>query len=157
MPIGQLKTEYPDCGFAEMPVHDYGIDGDSKGLLLTKDSLPFLFAWTNDGEENIKGLVAMTRSLATSNGYRVGMTSGEIARKCPGCYVAPDMLDDRIEYVPVPGTEIRLEFITTDSTRIGRYRFNHPEPKSRILQPNQKVQRISIIAGQDMQLFWDFR
>src|SRR5688500_7594942 len=41
MPISQLKTEYPDCSFEEMPVHEYGIDGDSKGLLLLKDSLPF--------------------------------------------------------------------------------------------------------------------
>ena len=151
MSLDELRQVYSDCTFEERPVHEYGIDGESNGLLVIRGSKPFLFAWTNDGEDRIKGLVAIADNLSTPNGYKVGMTSGEILQKCPQCYVSPDMLDSRIEYVPLPGKEIRLEFLTTDSTRIGHYRYYDAEPKSRILKPDFKVARISIIAGEEMQ------
>lgn len=144
MTIQELKETYPNATFIEEPVYEYGIDGDSNGLVVEQGNERLFFVWTLLGKDEIHGITLLSESLKIDGDVHVGMTLTAFKDKYPNVSVNIDMLDDRYEYLYVPEHEYRVEFLTTDSTRVATYDYDQPEPEFEgIKRPDARVDRIS--------------
>lgn len=144
MTIQELKETYKNATFIEEPVYEYGIDGDSNGLVVEQDNERLFFVWTLLGKDEIHGITLLSESLKIDDDVHVGMTLEAFRDKYPNIPVNIDMLDDRYEYLYVPEHEYRVEFLTTDSTRVATYDYDQPEPEFKaVKRPHATVDRIS--------------
>ena len=145
MTISELKEVYKSSEFIEEPVHEYGVDGESNGLVVEQDNERLFFVWTLQGEEIIHGMTILSDAIMIDNNVRVGMTLASFMDKYPDATVHIDMVDGRYEYLDVPGLSYRPEFLTTGSSRVADYDFGQPEPRYRnVKRPDAKIERISV-------------
>jgi hypothetical protein len=145
MTITELKNAYKGAEFIEEPVYEYGIDGESKGLVVKQNDERLFFVWTMQGEDKIHGMTILSGSIIIDNNVQVGMTLKSFMDKYPSTKVHIDMIDERYEYLHVPSISYRPEFLTTDSTRVADYDYEQPEPEFKgIKNPNALIDRISV-------------
>ncbi|MFC0878930.1 hypothetical protein ACE01N_20215 [Saccharicrinis sp. FJH2] len=145
MTIDELKNIYSNSEFIEEPVYEFGIDGESNGLVIKQENERLFFVWTLQGENKIHGITIISNSLTIDQNVHVGMSLKEFHNKYPNLKVNIDMTDNRYEYLYVPELNYRVEFLTTDTTRIAEYKFDQVEPEfKRIKRPYATVDRISI-------------
>jgi hypothetical protein len=145
MTIGDLKDTYKGSEFLEEPVYEYGIDGESKGLLVKKNNEKLFFVWTLQGENKIHGITILSDSIIIDDNVHVGMTLKSFVDKYPNATIQIDMIDNRYEFLNVPRLSYRPEFLTTDSTRVAEYDYEQPEPEFKtIVKPDSRIERISV-------------
>ena len=145
MTITELKKAYESAEFIEEPVYEYGIDGESKGLVVKQNNERLFFVWTIQGEDKIHGITLLSDSIVIDDNVHVGMTLKSFMDKYPNVTVHIDMIDERYEYLHVPSISFRPEFLTTDTTRVADYDYEQPEPEfKRISKPNAIIDRISV-------------
>ena len=145
MSISELKSVYGSAEFIEEPVYEYGIDGDSKGLVVKQNDKRLFFVWTLQGEKKIHGMTILSDSIIIDRNVHVGMTLKSFMVKYPEATVQIDMIDERYEYLNVPRLSYRPEFLTMDSTRVASYDYEQPEPEFKnIKKPEARIERISV-------------
>lgn len=145
MAISELKSVYDNAEFIEEPVYEYGIDGESKGLVVKQNDERLFFLWTLQGEEKIHGITILSDSIIIDVNVHVGMTLKSFMDKYPETTVQIDMMDERFEYLNVPGLSYRPEFLTMDSTRVANYDYEQPEPEFKSVRiPEARIERISV-------------
>ena len=145
MTIQEMKDIYKSASFIEEPVYEYGIDGESNGLVVQENGKRLFFVWTMQNENKIKGITILSKDIKIDNNISVGMTLEEFIKKYPKSTLAIDLIDDRYEFIYVPELKYRIEFLTTDSTRIAEYDFGVGEPEFiKIKNPKKEVDRISL-------------
>ena len=74
MTMDELREKYNGCEFIEEPVFEYGIDGESLGLLIRKDNEDLFFAWAIPGENIINGITLLSPSFVIDGNVHVGMS-----------------------------------------------------------------------------------
>jgi hypothetical protein len=140
-----LKSEYKSAHFVEEPVYEYGIEGTSMGMTIVQNEERLFFVWTMEESNIIHGITIITPTIKIDGNVKVGMTLSEFLKKYPNNKLAIDMSDNDIEFSYVQDMKYRIEFLTTESTRIGEYDFKVGEPEfKRVVLPNSKIDRISI-------------
>ncbi len=145
MTITELKKAYENAEFIEEPVYEYGIDGESKGLVVKQNNERLFFVWTMQGEDKIHGMTLLSDSIVIDDNVHVGMTLKSFMDKYPNATVHIDMIDERYEYLNVPSISYRPEFLTTDTTRVADYDYEQSEPEFKgITKPNALIDRISV-------------
>lgn len=145
MAISELKAVYDHAEFIEEPVYKYGIDGESKGLVVKQNNERLFFAWAMQGEGKICGITILSESIMIDSNVHVGMTLEAFMDKYPNARVRIDMIEGRYEYVYVPSIPYQPEFLTTDSTRIANYDYEQPEPEFKsVRKPEARIERISV-------------
>jgi len=145
MTIKELKKAYENAEFIEEPVYEYGIDGESKGLVVKQNNERLFFVWTMKGEDKIQGMTLLSNSIVIDDNVHVGMTLKSFMDKYPNATVHIDMIDERYEYLNIPGISYQPEFRTIDTTRVADYDYEQPEPKFKgITKPNAIIDRISV-------------
>ena len=150
MTISEMKKLYPTAKFEAEPVYNYGVDGEGMGVLVKEKGKKLFFVWTLEGEEKINEVIILTPEIAIDNGIRVGMSLKEFLTKYPEQMypeqkLAIDMIDNEIEFSFIKGKNYRVEFLTTDSTRVADYNYDAPEPEFiRVKNPSAKIDRISV-------------
>ena len=145
MTILEMKEIYKTAKFIEEPVYEYCIDGEENGIVVHDNGKRLFFVWTMQDENVIRGITILSKDIKIDNNISVGITLEEFIKKYPKAVLAIDLLDDRYEFSYVPELNYRIEFLTTDSTRIGEYNFDSVEPEFiKIIDPKRKVDRISI-------------
>lgn len=145
MTITELKKAYESSEFIEEPVYKYGVDGESKGLIVMQNNERLFFVWTMQGEDKIHGITLLSDSIIIDENVHVGMTLKSFINKYPSATVHIDMIDERYEYLNVPNISYQPEFLTTDSTRVADYDYEQPEPVFKgIKKSNALIDRISV-------------
>ena len=145
MKISDLKATYEDSEFIEEPVYEYGIDGESKGLVVKENNERLFFVWTLQGEDKIHGITILSSSIVIDDNVHVGMTLKSFMAKYQNATVQIDMINEQYEYLNVPRLSYRPEFITTNTTRVAEYDYTKPEPEfEKIIKPDAKIERISV-------------
>lgn len=145
MAISELKTLYHNAEFIEEPVYEYGIDGESKGLVVKQNDEKLFFVWTLQGEERVHGITILSDTIIIDDNVHVGMTLKSFIDKYPATTVHIDMIDERYEYLNVPELSYRPEFLTTDSTRVAEYDYEQPEPEFKsVRNRDARIERISV-------------
>jgi hypothetical protein len=145
MTIKEMKDTYQDSEFIEEPVYEYGIDGESFGIVVKRKNERLFFVWTLQGQDNIHGITILSDSLTIDKNVHVGMSLNDFMEKYPNATVNIDMVDNRYEFLFVPELNYRVEFLTTDSNRVAEYDYEQPEPEFKeIKRPNATIDRISI-------------
>ena len=145
MPLASLQVLYPDMKTEERPVYEYGVDGETMGILLKKQAKPYLYLWTMKGDSKIHGITALSPDLQTTNGLKVGSTVAEIVSLYPQCEAGISYIDDT-EYIYIEELGLRFEFLTSAESRIGKYEESF-DPQPHFLNFNTQsatVDRISI-------------
>lgn len=143
--IKEMKDIYKDSEFIKEPVNEYGIDGDSFGLVVRRNNERLFFVWTLQGQDIIHGITILSDTLRIDKNVHVGMSLKKFMQKYPNSTMNIDMLDNRYEYLFVPELNYRVEFLTTDSNRVAEYDYEQPEPEFKeIKRPNATIDRISI-------------
>jgi hypothetical protein len=145
MPVTSLQQLYPDMKTEERPVYEYGVDGETMGILLKNQAQPYLYLWTMKGDSKIHGITALSPDLQTPNGLKVGSTVAEILTLYPNCEAGISYIDDT-EFIYIEDLGLRFEFLTDPDSRIGEYDFNDdPQPEFlKFKSKTAKVDRISV-------------
>ena len=145
MQVTSLQELYPDMNTEERPVYEYGVDGETMGILLKNQAKPYLYLWTMQGDSKIHGITALSPDLQTTDGLKVGSTVTEILSLYPNSEAGISFIDDT-EFIYIEELGLRFEFLTTPESRIGDYEFNNdPQPQFRKFKvESAKVDRISI-------------
>lgn len=145
MTIKEMKTLYENSKFIEEPVCEYGIDGESMGIVVVKNNNRLFFVWTLLGDDKIRGITILSPKIIIDENVHVGMKLSDFLKKYPNQKLMLDLVDERIEYCYIPKKKYRIEFLTTKSTRVSEFDYNEPEPKSiRILKKDARIDRISV-------------
>ena len=145
MTISDLESVYKNAEFLKEPVYEYGIDGESTGLVVKQNNERLFFVWTMQGEDKIHGMTILSDSIIIDKNVHVGMTLESFMGKYPEATVHIDMIDERYEYINVPELSYQPEFLTTDSTRVAEYDYEQPEPEFKsVSNPNARIERISV-------------
>jgi hypothetical protein len=145
MSLAKLRQVYKDLEFVKEPLFMYGVDSDEKGWLLKKDHKPFLFVWTQEGSENIHSITILSDEITVDGNVYVGMSMGDYFKKYPKAKLGIDAISYDIEFAYVENAQYRVECLTTDSSRIGVYNMNEPEPEFiKLLKPEAKIERITV-------------
>ncbi len=144
MTLENLREKYPEYVFTPRSVFEYGIDGESKGLLALKADVPQFFVWTLDGESTVHGIVILSNEFVTENGLKVGITVEEVLEKYPKMEVQRDGLDPDMEFINIEDKKITLHFINPPGEFVGEYETDNPEETSRSFALDRKVDRIYV-------------
>ena len=145
MTIQEMKDVYTSANFIEEPVYKYGIDGESNGLVVEENGNRLFFVWTLENENEIRGITIISKDIKIDNNVSVGMTLAEFIKKYPEATLAIDLIDNKYEFSYVAKLKYRIEFLTTDSTRVAEYSFGEGEPEYiKIINLKKKVDRISV-------------
>jgi hypothetical protein len=145
MTIDELKKEYSTAEFKKEPVWNYGVDGGGDGLLVITNGDPLFFVWTMEGEDKIAGITVVSPTIPIEPGIHVGMTFKDFQKLKPEAKLAIDMIS-HMEFSYVASLNYRIEFLTEDSNRVGKYNNDGAEPEFiSVSRPNTKVDRISIL------------
>lgn len=146
MTISKLKTIYKDLIFVEEPMFFYGIDSEAKGLLLKKDKKPFIFVWTKENSDTINGITILTDQIIIDKDVHVGITVKDFFDKYKNAKLQIDAISNETEFgFVMNGLNYRVEFLTTDSSRVGLYDINQVEPEFiKLKRLDAKVDRIGV-------------
>lgn len=145
MTIQEMKDVYTSANFIEEPVYKYGIDGESNGLVVEENGNRLFFVWTSENENEIRGITIISKDIKIDNNVSVGMTLAEFIKRYPEATLAIDLIDNKYEFSYVAKLKYRIEFLTTDSTRVAEYSFGEGEPEYiKIINLKKKVDRISV-------------
>jgi hypothetical protein len=145
MTIDELKKEYKNAEFKNEPVYKYGVDASEDGILVIENKKPLFFVWTMEGENLIAGIIILSSKIIIDEIVHVGMTYAEFKKYKPDSKLAIDMIDNSIEFGYVSDLQYRVEFLTTDSTRVGEYKYDGGEPEFiKVVRPETKIERISL-------------
>lgn len=145
MTIQEMKDVYTSANFIEEPVYKYGIDGESNGLVVEENGNRLFFVWTLENENEIRGITIISKDIKIDDNVSVGMTLAEFIKKYPEATLAIDLIDNKYEFSYVAKLKYRIEFLTTDSTRVAEYSFGEGEPEYiKIINLKKKVDRISV-------------
>lgn len=145
MSIQQLKDVYKDAKFITEPVYEYGIDGESDGIVVAKDEDRLFFVWTMDGVDTINGITILSPKIVIDSNVHVGMPLNKFMERYPNQPLEIDVLDDRFETILVDSLRYSANFLSTDSTRVGVY--NHDVPSGEFVEvkrPEAAIDRIAI-------------
>ncbi|WP_224997037.1 hypothetical protein [Cesiribacter sp. SM1] len=146
MTVEELKEAYPNAIFKEEPLYEYGVDSEGTGLLVIENNEPLLFAWTLEDDNKIHSLTVLSPKIKVDSNVHVGMTVQEFLEKYPNSTLAINLIDDRFEFIHIMDKKYSIEFITTDSSRVGNYDFSEAEPEFKSLnRPEATIDRIEIL------------
>lgn len=145
MTIQEMKNLYADFEFKEEPLFNYGIDSEENGITVINEGISLFFVWTMQGNDTITGIEILSDKIIIDNGVHIGMTFEDFIKKYPKSKIAIDELTMDYEYIHVPGLDYRVDFLTTDSTRVAEFNYSTTEPTFiSIKRPKTKIGRISI-------------
>jgi hypothetical protein len=144
MTIADLKKEYSSAKFKKEPVWNYGVDGGGDGLLVITNDDPLFFVWSMQGEDKIAGITVVSPTISVEPGVHVGMMFKDFQKIKPEAKLAIDMISD-MEFSYVSNLNYRIEFLTEDANRVGKYNNYGAEPEFlSVAKPDTKVDRISV-------------
>jgi hypothetical protein len=146
MTLTKLKAIYKDLEFLEESMFFYGVDSDKNGLLLKKNNEPFIFVWTQESNDTIHGITILTDQITIDNNVHVGITISDFFNKYRNAKLQIDQISNETEFgFSMNNLNYRIEFITTDSTRVGEYDMTQAEPEFlKLKRPDAKVERIGV-------------
>ncbi len=146
MTLTKLKSIYKDLEFKEEPMFFYGVDSEENGWLLNKNRKPFIFVWTQENSDTIKGITILTDEIVVDKDVRIGMTVNDFFNKYKNAQLQIDAISNDTEFGFVMNNlNYRVEFLTKDSNRVGEYDLTQPEPEFiKIKRPNAKIDRIGV-------------
>lgn len=146
MTLTKLKSVYKDLDFVEEPVFFYGVDSEENGLLLNKNNKPFIFVWTKENTDTINGITILSDQITIDDNVRVGITITDFFNKYKNAKLQIDQISNETEFSSVMSNLLyRIEFITTDSNRVGEYDMTQAEPEFiKLKRPDAKVERIGV-------------
>jgi hypothetical protein len=145
MTIQEMKSLYPGADFIEEPLFKYGVDSENNGIKVAVNGESLFFIWTLEDNDTINGIEILSQNIAIDHDVHVGMTLEDFLRKYPDSKLAFDELSLDYEYIQVPGLDYRVEFLTTETTRVADYNYSGNEPEFvSIKRPAAKIDRISV-------------
>lgn len=145
MSLQQLKDVYKKAEFVSEPVYEYGIDGESDGIVVENEGQRLFFVWTMDGVDTINGITILSPEILIDSNVHVGMSLKKFMERYPNQPLEIDVLDDRYESILIDSLRYSANFFTTDSTRVGVY--NHDSPVDEFIEvqrPEATIDRIAI-------------
>ena len=145
MTIQDMKALYNSAELIEEPLFKYGIDSENNGIKVTVNGESLFFVWTLQDNDTINGIEIISQTIIIDNDVHVGMTLENFLEKYPNSTLSIDELSLESEYILVPSLDYRVEFLTTESTRVADYDYSKTEPEFiSIKRPMAKIDRISI-------------
>jgi hypothetical protein len=145
MTLEQAKALYPNGTFEEVPVYEYGMDASYNGLLIEDHRGPLMFLHPDEVSDTIIGISLLSPKLTVGKDICTGMSVSEFIERYPNATIEIDAIDNSIEIGYVAKESFRVEFLTTDSTRVGLYELVNGDPAFRGIQrPDARIDRIMI-------------
>jgi hypothetical protein len=145
MTIQEMKSLYPGAEFIEEPLFKYGVDSENNGIKVAVNGASLFFIWTLEDNDTINGIGILSQNIVIDHDVHVGMTLGDFLRKYPDSKLSFDELSLDYEYIQVPGLDYRVEFLTTETTRVADYNYSGTEPEFiSVKRPAAKIDRISV-------------
>lgn len=146
MTIKEMKALYPGAEFIEEPLFKYGVDSENNGIKVAVNKESLFFVWTLEDNDTINGVEILSQKIVIDQDVHVGMTLEDFLKKYPTSKLSFDELTSDYEYIQVPGFDYRVEFITTETTRVADYDYSKNEPEFiSVKRPTAKIDRISVI------------
>ena len=142
MTINDVKSLYNGYDFIEEPLHLYGIDSEDQGLVVIDNEEKLFIVWIMQGKEKIRGIEIVSPKITIDNDVQIGMTYKEFKRKYPHAKIELDMLDYNYEYLYIDEFKYMVKFMTSDSTRIGRY--NDKYELLEVINTDAEIKMISV-------------
>lgn len=125
-------------------LHEYGIDAESTGILLSKESNPIFFAWTKWDSDSLFEIQVLSEEVTLKPNIRVGMTVKEFIEHYPDSRINLEVVDESSEYFVLEDRyEYTIEFLTRLADRIGRYSMGQYETEE-IMNTEAKANKISV-------------
>jgi hypothetical protein len=144
MTIQEMKGIYSNAEFIEEPLYLYGVDSEKPGITVIQKGEKLFFVWTLQNETKIHGITILSDKIQIDDGIHVGMPLDEFLNKHPDKDLHMDELSQRdYEYISVPDLGYRVEFWTTDTTRVANYSKSDLKFIS-IRRPKAMIDRISL-------------
>ncbi len=120
MDIQKIKEIYKGYEFKEESASNYGIDGEGKGTLITKNNEYYLFYYAFEGENTLAGIICLNPKYHSKTGIRVGMTIRELKKIYPDCVVRINEEFDS-EYIFIEEEKLFIEPTSETGEKIGNY------------------------------------
>jgi hypothetical protein len=145
MTLEEAKALNRNATFRYLPVYEYGMDASYNGLLIEDHTGPLMFLHPDEVSDTIVGISLISPELTIGRDIRTGMTVSEFIERYPNATIEIDAINNSIEIGYVAKETFRVEFLTTDSTRVGKYEIINGDPASRGIQrPDARIDRILI-------------
>ena len=109
-------------------LHEFGIDSESTGILVSLESDQIFFGWTKWNSDSLYEIQVLSEEIALKTNVRVGMSVKEFIELYPNSTVNVEVIDGTHEYFVVNDRyQYIVEFLTTPESRIGKYSSNQYE------------------------------
>nr|WP_299339650.1 hypothetical protein [Allomuricauda sp.] len=135
MEFENLKKEFSNAIFKEVPLYKYGHDSDRIGYEICANGEILFFVVVSD---NLVTSISVISSKYDLNGFHTAMTVEEIFEKNPNSKIYVDLISDW-EYIFLKDERIRLNFKTDKMNRIGVYDFDPEDAANGIKRKSAKI------------------
>ena len=125
-------------------LHEFGIDSESKGILVSSESDSIFFAWSKWNSDSLYEIQVLSEEIVLKANVKVGMSVAEFLELYPGSAVNLEAVNETSEYFVVNDHyEYIVEFFTKPDSRIGKYSNDRYETKV-LINTETKVNKISV-------------
>ena len=103
-------------------LHDFGIDSESTGILVSLEADPIFFAWSKWNSDSLYEIQVLSEEIELKTDVWVGMSVKEFIDLYPGSTANLEVVNETSEYFIVNDHyEYIVEFFTKPDSRIGKY------------------------------------
>ncbi|MDF9799244.1 hypothetical protein OKW21_004507 [Catalinimonas alkaloidigena] len=125
-------------------LHEYGVDSESKGILVSTEFDPMVFAWSKWDSDSLYEIQVLSEKVELKSNIHVGMSVEEFINHYPDSKLYLNALDENSEYFIIKDNfEYIVEFLTNPQSRIGKYSNDQYETEI-LINTGKKADKISI-------------
>jgi len=145
MKITDLKQLFKDSKFVSMKASQFGIKTIENVIVVMKENEPQFLFFDNKGKKTIDGITILNQDIILERGVHVGLTYLQFTKLKQGGSLTIDTYNKDIECIYVPEKKYRVEFLTSDSNRVGQYKTSDVGYELiKVIRPESKINRISM-------------
>jgi|GEM_PF-1206644 hypothetical protein len=148
MLIENMKKLNSSYAFKDVEASEFNMTNNEpsiKLMLASQEGVPQFIVQYTKASNAVKGITILSPNFEVEEGVHVGMTYDAFVKIKPKSELSIDAYALNIECIYVPEMKYRVEFLTSDANRIGKYNDNGSGPVfSKAARPDGKVDRISM-------------
>jgi hypothetical protein len=138
-----IHDMFSECKFEKVEAWAFGVDGGGKGTVVKGDSGVLFFYWTHEGEDTVRGFIALNPKFHTGTGIHPGMTVNELKKIEPDLHISVNAVYDS-ENIFLKKEALSLVFISQPEKRVGIYKNTGPDESTTEMRGDARVDQVFV-------------
>jgi hypothetical protein len=144
MDINEARHLFLNNTFEDIDLARFGLDGGDTGILVKKLNEPLVVFWSTSDSKKVNGIICLDSNYHTKDGIRPKMTVEELKKIVPSVTIQINNINPGHEFIELVNERVYLDFLSTDKTRIGRYKLEDSEEATTEMRSDARIDNIWI-------------